>query len=85
MSDKSPTIAELRTLISERLFPLDDDFGAEADLYEEGLDSMALMQLILALELEFGVQVKPEDLDRDHFKTLQAIAKLVETKRHGGE
>ena len=45
---------------------------------------MALMQLILALEQEFGVVVQPEDLDREHFKTLQAIARLVKTKRDDG-
>ncbi|MBK1831396.1 hypothetical protein JIN77_11710 [Verrucomicrobiaceae bacterium R5-34] len=85
MSENAVSIDAVRSLISERLFPLADDFAAEADLYQEGLDSMALMQLILGLEQEFAVQVLPEDLDREHFKTLQAIAKLVETKRHGGE
>lgn len=88
MPDKAPTIEDIRMLISDRLFPLDESFAADSDLYEEGLDSMALMQLILGLEQEFGVQVTPEDLDREHFKTLQAIAQLVETKRNecdGGE
>ena len=79
-----PTTDAIRSLISAQLFPLADDFSADADLYEEGLDSMALMQLILALEQEFGVVVQPEDLDREHFKTLQAIAGLVETKRDDG-
>ncbi|BDS07764.1 hypothetical protein NT6N_28040 [Oceaniferula spumae] len=85
MSDSTPTTEEIRILISDRLFPLNENFAADADLYAEGLDSMALMQLILGLEQEFGVQVLPEDLDREHFKTLQAIAQLVETKRNGGE
>ena len=74
-----PDTEAIRRLVSDQLFPLDEDFAADGDLYEEGMDSMALMQLILVLEQEFGVLVQPEDLDRENFKTLQAIAQLVET------
>lgn len=80
MSDLSTMIERLRALVSERLFPLDDDFSAECDLYAEGLDSMALMQLILVLEQEVGVRIEPSDLGRENFQTLGAMARLVERK-----
>ena len=52
-----PDTEAIRRLVSDQLFPLDEDFAADGDLYEEGMDSMALMQLILVLEQEFGVLV----------------------------
>ncbi len=88
MSDseaQAAAVEKLRVLISERLLPLPDGFPSDGDLYQQGLDSMALMQLILVLEQELGVHIEPQDLAKEHFKTLQAIAKLVETKRNGGE
>ncbi len=71
---------ELRTLIHEQLFPLDESFSDTSDLYAEGLDSMALMQLILLLEQHFNISFDAEDLDRDHFETLENLGKLVARK-----
>jgi acyl carrier protein len=74
-------ISDLRTLIDEQLFPLDESVTPQADLYSEGLDSMALMQLILLLEQEFGVSIVPEDLDRENFSTLEKMAEFVFKKQ----
>ena len=63
------------------MFPLKESFTSDCDLYAEGLDSMALMQLILFLEQDLGVRIEPEDLGRENFQTLDAIARLVEKKR----
>lgn len=74
-------ISDLRTLIDEQLFPLDESVTPQSDLYSEGLDSMALMQLILLLEQEFGVSVVPEDLDRENFSTLEKMAEFISKKQ----
>ncbi len=71
----------LRQLISEQLFPLDDTVTNESDLHAEGLDSLALMQLILLLEREYSVSISPEDLNRENFSTLEKLAELVSSKR----
>lgn len=71
----------LRTLIDQQLFPLDASVPADADLYAEGLDSMALMQLILLLEREFGIAIIPEDLGRENFATLASLAAFVSRKQ----
>jgi acyl carrier protein len=71
----------LRTLIDQQLFPLDAAVPADADLYAEGLDSMALMQLILLLEREFGIAITPDDLGRENFATLASLAALVSRKQ----
>jgi acyl carrier protein len=74
-------ISDLHTLIDEQLFPLDESVTPQSDLYSEGLDSMALMQLILLLEQEFGVSVVPEDLDRENFATLEKMAEFISKKQ----
>jgi len=79
----SAEILRIRGLISENLFPLDDDFCDEMDLYAEGLDSMALMQLILLIEQEFDVRLMPEDLGRENFQSLRAIRDLMRQKQDG--
>lgn len=71
----------LRTLIDRQLFPLDASVPADADLHAEGLDSMALMQLILLLEREFGIAITPEDLGRENFATLANLAAFVSRKQ----
>ena len=52
------------------------DFGI--DLLEAGiLDSLALIELIHALELEFGTEFPLEELDVERFRTLDTITQLV--------
>lgn len=78
----SSTPTSLRELISEQLFPLPTSFGDESDLYLEGLDSMALMQLILLLEESFGIRLEPSDLGRENFQSLRSIEALISKKNH---
>lgn len=74
-------IDSLRTLIDQELFPLGPEIGDDDDLHAEGLDSMALMQLILILEREFGIAITPEDLSREKFATLANLAAFVAGKQ----
>lgn len=78
-------IDSLRSLISEQLFPLDDSVTEDSDLHSEGLDSLALMQLILLLEREYSITISPVDLNRENFSTLQKLANLVSEKQHAIE
>jgi D-alanine--poly(phosphoribitol) ligase subunit 2 len=51
----------------------------DADLIESGvLDSLALVELLFALEREFGVTIPLEELDIDTFRTVESIAELVD-------
>jgi acyl carrier protein len=55
----------------------DDD-----DIFGAGFaNSMFAMQLVLFVEKEFQVAMTDDDLDLDHFRSIQAIAALVERKR----
>ena len=64
---------------------LDVDFGLtgltpETELLAEGLlDSLALMELILALEATFSITIDEDGLSPDHFASVHTIAQLVES------
>lgn len=80
MSATSNHCPALRALIHEQLFPLDETITDESDLFSEGLDSMALMQLIMLMEQEFHITLGPEDLNRDYFATLVNLSAMVTRK-----
>ncbi len=71
----------LRRLVDEQLFALDESVTATSDLHAEGLDSLALMQLILLLEREFAISIDPADLDRENFSSLEKMASLIARKQ----
>ena len=71
---------ELRQQIS-RLFAdaLDRPVpSVDLDLFEAGvLDSAAFVELLLHLELDFGVRASAADLDLDRFRSIACIADFV--------
>jgi len=63
------------------LFPeaLGIDAPAEdADLVEEGvIDSLALIELLFAVERHFGIEIPPDRLEVERFRTVGRLAELV--------
>ena len=52
--------------------------SADTDLFETGaLDSLALVELLLQLEQEFGVTTAVEDLEVQNFSSIHRIAAFV--------
>jgi acyl carrier protein len=52
-----------------------------ADLIDGGLlDSLALVELIFAIEQEFGVSIKLDSLELDAFRSLDSITAFVESQ-----
>jgi D-alanine--poly(phosphoribitol) ligase subunit 2 len=50
----------------------------DADLFDLGvLDSLAFVQLLVALEEEFGVTLALDDIDVDNFRSIGKIAAFV--------
>ena len=72
---------KLLGIIRDEVLDIDQDLTSESDLFEAGLDSMAIMQLLLQIEDHFGVELDPSDLSRDNFQTVSKIAALIESKR----
>lgn len=76
--------SQIKKMIVERLF-LDvepEDITDDAPLMETyGIDSVALFELVIGLEGEFGVVMEDVDFQIDTFKTVDSIAAFVEEKQ----
>lgn len=54
----------------------------DADLLASGvLDSLALVELLMQLELRYGLQISLEKLDFENFRSVAAIAAFVAQER----
>lgn len=68
---------DLIELIQSDILDHSGPITAETDLFTAGLDSMGIMQLLLAIEDRFGVAMDPADLSKENFSTVGKIATLV--------
>jgi acyl carrier protein len=70
------TVNRIESLLREVLAITPE--GIDEDLIESGLlDSMALVELLHAIEQEFAVELPLEDLDVDLLRSVRAIASYV--------
>jgi len=76
---REDTKAKLLAFLSQyfRNHHLQDD----EDIFAAGfVNSLFAMQLVLFIEKEFRMNIEEEDLDIENFKSINAIANLVERK-----
>lgn len=73
------TVAD--ALREEGIVDLPADFPADGDLFAAGLDSMAVMQLIVIVEERFDVVIGPAEVGRDTLGTPAALAALIRSKQ----
>lgn len=75
---KSPTPVELIDWLNdEGVIDLDWDFPEDGDLFEAGLDSLAIVRLVTAVEDRFEIELAGEDLSRAHLATPTTLAALI--------
>jgi acyl carrier protein len=56
--------------------------AVDADVFESGvLDSLAFVDLLAALEREFGIAIALDDLEIDHFRSVARIADFVAARQ----
>ncbi len=79
-SASSVTSEQIRDLIDGQLIELEPAFGPDDDLFQAGLDSMAIMQLLLTIEEAFGPVIPMGEVTRENFHSTSAIARLVTGK-----
>ncbi len=73
----------MKEKIIEILMDLVPDFEYSDDvkLLEDGiLDSFDIVNLVLEINEEFGINIGVEDVNEDNFETVDSILKLVEDK-----
>jgi acyl carrier protein len=74
----SPTPTELIDWLNdEGVLELEWDFPEDGDLAAAGLDSMAVMQLVVAVEDRWAVELGPEDLTKANLATPITLAALI--------
>lgn len=77
----SPNPTELIDWLNgEGLLELDWDFPEDGDLFAAGMDSMAVMQIVVAVEDEYGVELGPDDLTKENLATPTTLARLIGAK-----
>ena len=75
---KSPTPVELIDWLNdEGVIDLDWDFPEDGDLFEAGLDSLATVRLVTAVEDRFDFELVAADLTRANLATPATLAALI--------
>jgi methoxymalonate biosynthesis acyl carrier protein len=50
----------------------------EEDLFDTGLlDSLSMVQLMVALEEEFSIRIEPEDLDFEDYRSVKSMTEMI--------
>lgn len=78
MMTQEPTADEILAMLrEENLVELPGNFSTDGDLFSAGMDSMAVMQLIVIIEERYGAVVGPADAGRENLSTAEALAALI--------
>lgn len=75
--------SDLKTLVVERLF-LNIDPAAivdEAPLTDCGVDSFLLLELVVAMEEQFGVRFEPGDINATNLRSISSLAAMIRAKQ----
>ena len=75
--------AVLELIVEQQIVESPEPLTTTTDLFGQGLDSMAMMQLLLHLEDRFGLEVTPAEMTRDRFQTATALAGFLAEKANG--
>jgi len=82
----SEMVSKVATLVQQTIADssgLEVEVGPETALIDSGyLDSLTVLQLFVALQEEFGVELDADDLTEETFGTATAIAQLLEERQN---
>ena len=84
MNDQTHAMAAVKQFILDGFLPGEDaaNLTPTTPLMSSGiLDSISTLKLIMFLEEQFGIQVEAHEADEEHLNTLDAICRLIESKR----
>ena len=74
---------KLLELVSQDVLEVGPDFNSQSNLFDAGLDSMAIMQLLLLIEQNFGVRLPAAKLTQKHFSSIDDLARLMDSEAAG--
>ena len=70
----------IKELILKRVMTCKENLSETLMLREQGFTSLMFVELILALEEEFGIEIPDEDLTPDHFSSIRKIAEYIQRR-----
>lgn len=76
--------AKLKELLVERLF-LDmkpEELDTNTPLSDYGVDSFLLLEVIVAIEEEFGVRIEQSDIRAETLRSVASLTELVQAKQN---
>lgn len=73
--------AVIELLTTEHILEPQEPLAPDTDLFSMGLDSMAMMQLLLLIEERFQLTINPAEMTRERFATASALAGFLGEKR----
>jgi acyl carrier protein len=81
--DRATLEQELIELISWQLLDVPQGLEASSNLPAAGLDSMAIMQLLILIEDRYGLWLPETDLVKENFADVRALAALLAKRLNG--
>ncbi len=74
---------ELRTYLFATLIPMDKSVwpSDEADLFDAGMDSLRLMQLLVFAEEEWKMQLPDHEVTPERIESINALVAWFESRR----
>jgi methoxymalonate biosynthesis acyl carrier protein len=80
-SSEAEIIASVRNYMQKELLQSEVELGDDTPLIEGGhLTSLQTVQLVMFIGEQFSVEIEPEEVNEDEFRTLKTIAALVKRK-----
>ncbi len=82
-TDRTEILKTLGIILEPWLDDIDDatSLNEQINLLSDlGLDSVAILQLVLGIEEEFGVTIKDSELDSDVFSKMANLIDIIEGK-----
>ena len=83
LTDRAEILKKLGTILEPWLDDIDQSEALNEQtslLTDLGLDSVAILQLILGVEKEFNITIKDHELDSDVFSKMGNLIDIIESK-----
>ena len=80
-SSEAEIIVAVRNYMQKELLQSEVALGDDTALIEGGyLTSLQTVQLVMFIGEQYGVEIEPEEVNEDEFRSLKTIAALVKRK-----
>lgn len=68
----------LKTIEKKSRLPVNENIDQFNYIDSGHIDSIGLIKFVLDLENEFGIDIAPEDMESEEFRTIGGLAALIE-------